>query len=167
LGERQVPEVERILGGLVGKQVLGFDEDQLSPDRGQFVFLQGLLRTIAYGTLSRRDRKARHLAAARHLQETWGEETGEIPEVLAAHFLDAAAADPDAPDAEKIRASARETLVEAGRRALSLTLGREAQRAFDRAAELAEDDATRAGLLEQAGRAALRWGPRRNAGAAE
>ena len=74
--------------------------------------------------------------------------------MLAAHFLEAAAADPDAADAPKIRASACETLADAGQRALSLALGAEAQRAFDRAAELAEDDATRARLLDQAGRAA-------------
>ena len=103
----------------------------------------------------RRDRKARHLAAARHLQESWGEAAPEMAEILAAHFLDAAAADPEAADAARIRAAACETLAEAGRRALSLALGREAQRAFDHAADLAEDEATRAGLLDQAGRAAL------------
>jgi tetratricopeptide (TPR) repeat protein len=37
---------------------------------------------------------------------------------------------------------------------VSLALGREAQRAFDRAASLTEDDGTRAELLEHAGRAA-------------
>ena len=70
-----------------------------------------------------------------------GEEAPELAEVLAAHFLDAADADPDASDARRIRASACETLAEAGERALSLALGAEAQRAFDRAAELAEDEA--------------------------
>ncbi len=154
LSERTQETVTEILDGLVAKQVLGFNDDRLSSERGQYHFLQGLLRTTAYGTLSRKDRKSRHLAAARHLQEAWGEEAPELAEVLAAHFLEAAAADPDAPDAPKIRASACETLADAGQRALSLALGAEAQRAFDRAAELAEDDATRARLLDQAGRAA-------------
>jgi tetratricopeptide (TPR) repeat protein len=152
LSGRPLDEVRLRLDALVAKQVLGYDEDPRSADRGQYRFLQGLLRTIAYGTLSRRDRKAAHLAAARHLQET--AEAGELADMLASHFLEAARADPDAPDAPKIRAAARETLAEAGRRALSLALGREAQRAFDQAAELAEDDETRAELLEQAGRAA-------------
>jgi tetratricopeptide (TPR) repeat protein len=133
--------------------VLGFNDDRLSSERGQYHFLQGLLRTTAYGTLSRKDRKSRHLAAARHLQEAWGEEAPELAEVLAAHFLEAAAAEPEASDAPKIRASACETLAEAGQRALSLALGAEAQRAFDRAAELAQDDGARAKLLDQAGRA--------------
>jgi class 3 adenylate cyclase/tetratricopeptide (TPR) repeat protein len=154
LGARTVADTERILDGLVAKQVVSRDHDPKSPERGQYGFLQALLRTIAYGTLSRRDRKARHLAAARHLQEAWGEDAGDIAELLAAHFLDAADADPDAADAGRIRELACETLAQAGRRALSLALGPEAQRAFDRAATLAVDDATRAELLELAGRAA-------------
>jgi class 3 adenylate cyclase/tetratricopeptide (TPR) repeat protein len=154
LSERTSGSVTEILDGLVAKQVLGFNDDHLSSERGQYHFLQGLLRTTAYATLSRKDRKSRHLAAARHLQEAWGEEAPELAEVLAAHFLEAAAADPDAADAPRIRAAACETLAEAGERALSLALGAEAQRAFDRAAELAEDDRARADLLDRAGRAA-------------
>jgi class 3 adenylate cyclase/tetratricopeptide (TPR) repeat protein len=155
LSERSVEHVTSILDALVAKQVLGYNNDRLSSERGQYHFLQGLLRTTAYGTLPRRDRKSRHLAAARHLQETWGEEAPELAEVLAAHFLDAAAADPNAADAPRIRSAACETLADAGQRALSLALGAEAQRSFDRAAELAGDDQTRAALIEQAGRAAL------------
>jgi tetratricopeptide (TPR) repeat protein len=152
LAGRPAALVRQTLDGLVAKQVLGYDDDPRAPERGQYRFLQALLRTIAYGTLSRRDRKAQHLAAARHLQET--PEAGEVADILASHFLEAARAEPDAPDAPKIRAAARETLAEAGERARSLALGREAQRAFDQAAELAEDDATRADLLDRAGRAA-------------
>ena len=155
LGSRSAEEIEATLSSMVAKQLLGLNDDPLSSERGQYHFLQGLVRSTAYGTLGRRDRKARHLAAARHLQESWGDGAPEMAEILAAHFLDAAAADPEATDAGRIRAAACETLAEAGRRALSLALGKEAQRAFDHAAELAEDDATRAGLLDQAGRAAL------------
>ena len=38
--------------------------DPLSPERGQYVFLQDSLQRVAYETLSMRERKARHLAAA-------------------------------------------------------------------------------------------------------
>jgi class 3 adenylate cyclase/tetratricopeptide (TPR) repeat protein len=155
LGRLSQDEVRDLLNGLVAKQVLGFDDDPLSAERGQYHFLQTLLRTTAYETLARRDRKQRHLAAARHLQESWGGGTHEIAEVLAAHFVDAADAEPDAPDAPQIREMAAGTLAEAGHRALSLALGREAQSAFERAADLARDDATRGMLFEQAGRAAF------------
>ncbi|MBV9536812.1 MAG: AAA family ATPase [Solirubrobacterales bacterium] len=147
-------EVELVLRSLVAKQVLAFIDEPLSAERGQYVFLQGLVRTIALSTLSRRDLKARHLAVARHLQETWGEEAGDIAEVLASHYLDAVEAEPEAPDAEAIRASACQTLADAGRRALSLALGPEARRHFERAAELVADPALRGRLLREAGMAA-------------
>jgi class 3 adenylate cyclase/tetratricopeptide (TPR) repeat protein len=154
LGTLSADDVRRILRDLVVKQVVGFNDDRLSAERGQFFFLQGLLRNTAYGTLSRRDRKSRHLAAARHLQEAWGDDVTELAEVLAAHFLDAAAAEPDAVDAPQIRAMASGTLADAGERALSLASGLEAQRAFEHAADLAPDDHVRANLLEKAGQAA-------------
>lgn len=153
LGGRSIHEAEDLLEGLIEKQIVAFNDDELSAERGRYEFLQALLRTVAYSTLSRRDRKARHLAAARYLQATRGE-IGEIAEVLAGHYLNAIRADPDASDVTRIRESARETLAAAGRRAASLALGEEAERIFDQATELAEDDANRAELLEQAGRAA-------------
>jgi class 3 adenylate cyclase/tetratricopeptide (TPR) repeat protein len=151
---RNVTETEELMRRLVSKQVLAYQDDERSPEHGQYSFLQALLRGVAYSTLSRRDRKERHLAAARYLQEEWGGEAGEIAEVLAAHFLAASQAEPDSADTPRIRALACETLADAGRRAASLALGREAQRSYDKAVELAEDDDTRAKLLEQSGRAA-------------
>jgi class 3 adenylate cyclase len=150
---RPEPEVAVTLDALVVKQVLNRDDDPRSPDRGQYVFLQALLRTVAYGTLSRRARKTRHLAAAQHLRDTWPGEARDIAEVLASHYLEAIRADPEADDVADLRASACETLTAAGRAAASLALGPEAQRYLEHAAELAEDDLQRAGLLEEAGRA--------------
>ena len=40
-------------------------------DRGQYGYTQSLLRTVAYDTLSRRERKATHLAVAGHLRATF------------------------------------------------------------------------------------------------
>jgi class 3 adenylate cyclase len=145
--------VRRTLDHLVSKQVLGRDDDPRLADAGQYHFLQALLRTIALGRLSRRHRKASHLAAANHLRSAWGD-APEIAEVLASHYLDAVAADPDAADADAIRSLARETLAAAGRRAGSLALAAEARRYFERAAELAGDEVERAALLADAGVAA-------------
>ncbi|MFL5828003.1 MAG: adenylate/guanylate cyclase domain-containing protein [Thermoleophilaceae bacterium] len=156
VGSRPLAEVEATLEGLVEKQVLGFDDDKRSSERGQYAFLQALLRTIALGTLARRDRKARHLAAAQHLEQAWGADSTEIAEVLASHYLDAVAAEPDAADVPDIRASARQTLTNAGHRAASLALGAEARRYFEQAAEAADAPAERAELLREAGRAAGR-----------
>ena len=122
------------------------------------MFLQALLRTVAYGTLSRRARKARHLAAAHHLERTWPGEARDIAEVLASHYQQAIQADPQAEDVASLRASARETLTAAGQAAASLALGPEAQRYLEQAAELADTDPQRADLLDQAGRALMASG---------
>ncbi len=69
--QRREQDVRPLLDGLVAKQILSRDDDPRSPERGQYAFLQALLRTVAYGTLSRRARKAlpsrRRASAARHL----------------------------------------------------------------------------------------------------
>ncbi|HET9718643.1 MAG TPA: adenylate/guanylate cyclase domain-containing protein [Solirubrobacteraceae bacterium] len=158
VSKRHEEEVQPLIDALVAKQILSRDDDIASPERGQYAFLQALLRTVAYGTLSRRTRKALHLAAAEHMRETWRGEVSEIAEVLADHYLEAIQAAPEAPDVGELRASARETLTAAGRAAASLTLGPEADRYFEQAAALAEDGAERAGLYEQAGDALIRSG---------
>ena len=61
-------ELEPLLTSLVRKEVLGVQSDPRSPERGQYGFLQDLVRHVAYETLSKRERKTRHLAAAAHIE---------------------------------------------------------------------------------------------------
>ena len=98
---------------------LYLDNDPFSPERGQYGFLQALVQRVAYETLSRRDRKAKHLAAAAYLASSAGIDPDEIAEVVAAHYLDAFRADEDAHDAADIRSSARGWLERAAERATS------------------------------------------------
>jgi class 3 adenylate cyclase/predicted ATPase len=156
-------EVANVLNTLVARQILARDDDPRSPERGQYVFIQGLLRTVAYGTLSRRARKAKHVAAAQHLEETWPGELRDIAEVLASHYMEAIQVEPNAEDVDVLRASARERLISAGQAAGSLALGPEADRYFEQAAELADTDIERAELFEQAGRALTQSGDPRMA----
>jgi hypothetical protein len=95
--------LEPLLGGLVRKELLSIQADPRSPERGQYGFLQDLVRRVAYETLARRDHRARHLAAAAHLEAAWGAKEDEIVEVVAAHYLAAWRAGPDTPDAAGIR----------------------------------------------------------------
>ena len=44
-----------------------------SPERGQYAFVQMMFRQVAYDTLSRRERKARHLIVAAHLQTAFAD----------------------------------------------------------------------------------------------
>jgi class 3 adenylate cyclase/tetratricopeptide (TPR) repeat protein len=163
VSERREEDVRGLLDGLVAKQVISRDDDPRSPERGQYEFLQALLRSVAYGTLGRRTRKARHLSAARYLRDTWPGGISDIAEVLASHYLEAIRVDPEAADVSELRAHARETLIAAGQAAASLALGPEADRYLEQAAELAEDDAERARLYEQAGDALRRSGDNEHA----
>jgi class 3 adenylate cyclase/tetratricopeptide (TPR) repeat protein len=158
LDGRDEAQLDTLLTSLVRKEFLSVQVDPRSPERGQYGFLQDLVRKVAYDTLSRKERKGRHLAAADHIAATWGGDEDEIVEVLGSHLLEAYQAAPDAPDAEEIKARARDTIARAGERAASLAANGEAERYFVQAAELADDDGERAALIERAGTMAWRQG---------
>ncbi|MGH3000245.1 MAG: ATP-binding protein, partial [Gaiellaceae bacterium] len=139
--------IAELLGSLVRKEVLGVQADPRSPEHGQYGFLQDLVRHVAYETLSKRERRMRHLAAAEHLSR----EEAESIEVVAAHYVAAYEAGPDAEDADAIKSKARNALVHAGRHAQSLAAAAEATRYFEQAAALTEESQQRAALLAEAG----------------
>jgi class 3 adenylate cyclase/tetratricopeptide (TPR) repeat protein len=145
--------VDLVVSALVRKEVLGAQVDPFSPERGQYGFLQDLIRKVAYETLSKRDRKARHLAAAAFLETTGDEE--DAVEVVAAHYVEAYRVSPEADDALAIKTKARQQLIRAGDRAASLAAREEAQRYFEQAAELADEELEKASLIERAGEMAL------------
>ena len=146
-----LPEVEvtSLLGSLVRKEVLSISIDPLLSDRGQYGFLQDLVKKVAYDTMSKHERKARHLAAAAYLRSAADED--EIVEVVASHLLDAYRAAPDAEDAEQIRVDALEMVRKASERAASLGASEEAQRYAERAIELTDGPLAAAELHERAG----------------
>ena len=141
-------QVEGSLAALLRKELLGIHSDRFSPERGQYEFLGDLVRWVAYETLSKKERKARHLAVAR-----WQEQLGEDDaiEMVASHYLRAYEAEPSADDAEQIRLEARTALTRAGDRAAALGANGEARRRFLQAAELATSDPDRAEMLERSG----------------
>ena len=147
-------EAERGLASLVRKEVISLQSDPRSPERGQYAFLQDLLRRIAYETLAKTDRKARHLAAVSFIERDWGPAEQEIAEVIAYHLVAAYDSAPDAPDAAEIKTRARAMLARAGERAASLAASEEAQRYFEKAAALADDRLEEAALRERAGQMA-------------
>jgi class 3 adenylate cyclase/tetratricopeptide (TPR) repeat protein len=147
-------EVEPVLASLVRKEVISLQSDPRSPERGQYAFLQDLLRRIAYETLAKAERKARHLAAVSFIEHDWGPAEQEIAEVIAYHLVAAYDTAPDAADAGEIKARARTMLARAGERAASLAASEEAQRYFEKAAELADAPIDRGELWERAGQMA-------------
>jgi class 3 adenylate cyclase/tetratricopeptide (TPR) repeat protein len=149
-------ELDPLLHSLVRKEVFSLQSDPRSPEHGQYGFLQDLVRHVAYETLSKRERRVRHLAAADYLSLALTEE--EVTEVIASHLVEAYQLDPDAGDACTIKERARHALVSAGERAKSLAAAAEAKRYFEQAAELADESLQKAELLARAGEMARHEG---------
>jgi predicted ATPase/class 3 adenylate cyclase len=157
-------ELEPLLAGLVRKEILSIQADPRSPEHGQYGFLQDLVRRVAYETLSKKERKARHLAAAAQLQRTFASEL-EVVEVLAAHYLAAYEVAPDDADAAEVKRRAGDLLARAGERAASLAASEEAEHYFEKAASLVEEHDEQARLLERSGEMASRAGQSERANA--
>jgi class 3 adenylate cyclase/tetratricopeptide (TPR) repeat protein len=151
---REEPSVRTALADLVRREVLSVSADPLSPERGSYQFSQEMLRQVAYDTLSRRDRKARHLAVAAYLRAAFPGDGEEVTEVIARHYLDALNAIPDDPDAAEIRARAVASLTRAAERAERTGALAQAAASFAAAAELSPPEAV-AVLWERAAQAAL------------
>jgi class 3 adenylate cyclase/predicted ATPase len=150
-------DLAETLEGLVRKEILTVQSDPRSPEHGQYGFLQDLVRHVAYEQLSRRERRARHLAAAANLTATAADED-EVVEVIAAHYVAALEVLPEADDAEEVRAKARDALVRAADRAISLAASAQGCRYLSQAADLTSPDAERAELLGRAGDLGARAG---------
>jgi tetratricopeptide (TPR) repeat protein len=153
---READEVRTALAELQRRQVVEVSTDRLSPQRGSFGFTHAMLRQVAYETLSRRDRRNRHLAVAAHLRTAFAGDGDEVIDAIARHYRDALAAVPTDADADHIRAEAVAAYVRGGERALRSGAPGSASSNFAEAAHLTEDaggsDAAR--LWERAAAAA-------------
>ncbi len=147
-----LPDVAARLDRLVRSDLLRREVDPRSPERGQYAFVQALIREVAYATLALRDRRTRHLAAARHF-ESIGDE--ELAGALAAHYLAAFRASSEGPEAEALANQARIALRAAADRAAALGSPGQAMTFLEQAIEVAPDPAERAELFERAGLAAM------------
>ena len=152
----ETPEViEARLRGLARREVLVLDSDPRSPERGQYGFAQALLREVAYSTLARTDRRARHLAAARYFEGTGDD---QMAGVLATHYLDAFLASPEGDEALALAAQARLALRGAADRAIALGSHDQAIAYLERALTITSDPADEAELLGRVGAAAAAAG---------
>jgi class 3 adenylate cyclase/tetratricopeptide (TPR) repeat protein len=158
-------DVRAALAELVHREVFTVSADPLSPEKGSYGFAQNMLRQVAYDTMSRRDRKMRHLRVAGHLRQAFPASGEEVADVIARHYLDALNAVPDDGDTARIREQAVEALIRAAERAERTGAPAQATTSYATAAQLTQDhpgDQNRqdaqptAGLLwERAARAAV------------
>jgi class 3 adenylate cyclase len=135
---RDEAAVRTALAELVRREVLTVSADPLSPERGSYRFAQQMLRQVAYDTLSRRDRKTRHLHVAAHLRTAFAGEGEEVADVIAQHYLDALNAVPDDADAPQIRDQAIGALIRAAERASRTGASARAAARYATAAELSQ-----------------------------
>jgi class 3 adenylate cyclase/tetratricopeptide (TPR) repeat protein len=134
------------LASLQRKEILTLSTDRFSAEHGQLKFVQSVVRQVAYGTQSRRDRKARHLGAAAYL-ESLPDPSDELAVLVAQHLLDAA--DSSAPtegDTVELVSRAVDLLRRGAVRAQAMGAPGEAQRLIEAALERIEEPSTRARL---------------------
>jgi tetratricopeptide (TPR) repeat protein len=136
------------LDSLVRREILTVESDPRAPTRGQHAFVQALVREVAYATLSKRERRARHLTAARYFETLVDE---ELAGAVATHFVAAYHAAPDGPEGEAVGTQARIALVATADRAERLGALGQAIDALREAAEVSRDPVERGRILERLG----------------
>ena len=141
-------ELEPRLARLVHAELLTRTLDPRSPERGQYAFVQALIREVAYNTLSKAARKARHLAAARYFESLGSD---ELAGALAGHYLAAVTSAAPGAEASALEAQARIALGAAAERADGLGAHGQAVTFLDQALSVTHDEAERATLLERLG----------------
>jgi class 3 adenylate cyclase/tetratricopeptide (TPR) repeat protein len=150
-------ELAERLRSLVRREFFTLDTDPRSPERGQYAFVQALIREVAYNALAKRDRKSRHLAAARFFESL---ETDEVAGGLAGHYLAAYQNAAEGAEADAVAAQARISLKAAAERAITLGSYDQALTFLDQALIVTTSKVDRADLLERAGEAASAAGRR-------
>jgi class 3 adenylate cyclase/tetratricopeptide (TPR) repeat protein len=164
LGRRFRPEVLGALSGmdraalgerlraLLRREFLSMDDEPRSPGRGQLSFVQDLVREVAYNTLSRRERRAQHLAVIGYLESI---DDPDLIEPIAEHLLAAhGAIGGDQSDEDAVAERARQALRLAAARAQALHAPQRALVHLEHALTLTTEEAARADLAEAAGMAA-------------
>ncbi|MHB8459865.1 MAG: ATP-binding protein [Candidatus Limnocylindrales bacterium] len=140
---------------LVRQEILELEEDARSAERGQYAFVQALIREVAYNTLARADRRTKHLAVARIFETL---PTDELAGALAGHYVAAHANAPDGPEADALAAQARIALRGAADRAAALGSHEQALVYLQQAEAITMEPSQQAALWEAAGREAEQAG---------
>jgi class 3 adenylate cyclase/tetratricopeptide (TPR) repeat protein len=135
--------LEPRLRSLVRRELFDVEIDPRSPERGLYHFVQSLIREVAYGTLAKRERRARHLAAARYF-EALGDD--ELAGLLASHYVAAHEASAEGAEADAVAIQARLALSGAADRAATLGGHEQAVSYLRQAIAITADPAERADL---------------------
>jgi class 3 adenylate cyclase/tetratricopeptide (TPR) repeat protein len=163
VGATSVEAVEPRLRHLVRRELLVSEPPEASGQgtgRLRYRFGEWLVQEVAYATLARRDRRARHLAAGRYFEAL--EDPDAIGSV-ATHLLAAYTAAPDAVRDTELKAKAAGALRAAAERASAMHAPTRAFEYLEGALSVTNDDAQRAELWELAAASAQAAGRLREA----
>ena len=139
-------ELDEALKSLVRRELFTRAIDH-SAEIGQFAFMQALIREVAYNTLSKKDRKVRHLAAARYFE---GLGSDELASALAGHYLAAQQNASEGAEADALAAQARIALRGAAERAEALGANDQAVTFLEQALTITAEPNERASMMEKA-----------------
>jgi DNA-binding SARP family transcriptional activator len=161
IGGLDEQEVERRLQRLVANDVARRRRSSSVARQGEYAFLHVLVRDVAYWQIPRRDRVAKHRAAAAWIEQLAGDRMASHAELIAHHYvqaLDTARAVGDEAEVGDLRPRARTMLMVAGDAARQLETT-QAAAYFTRALELTDAaDPEHGLLLARLGESALHAG---------
>ncbi|MDJ0961235.1 MAG: adenylate/guanylate cyclase domain-containing protein [Acidimicrobiia bacterium] len=143
--------IEAGLERLMRQEILDVVGDPRSPERGQYTFVQSLIREVAYRRLGRKAARSRHLAAAEYYA---GRHDPELAPVVAGHYM--VAYEESSADAGRAALADRPllALTDAAVRAAALHSNEQAMDLYDQAIAMCDDAALRAKMQLDATRPA-------------
>lgn len=141
LSGKPAEDLQPRLRELTRRELLRLENDPLSPEQGQYLFVQGVIREVAYGRISKSDQVARHVKVAEYFEDTLPVEAAAI---IADHYVRAYDVDRDESLAER----ARTALLKAADRAAELGSYSQALALVERGLEVPGAPSGRLELLE-------------------
>ncbi len=150
LQEADVDALAGRLEPLVKREILAVNRDPRSPERGQYRFVQSIIREIAHQRISRADRLRRHLKVAQYF-ESLGDP--ELNGIVASHLLDAFEVASES-ERETLRSAVVGGLLAAADRAADVQAHDQVLELCERGLEIVTDAASRGRLLIKAARSA-------------
>ncbi|HEY7970472.1 MAG TPA: adenylate/guanylate cyclase domain-containing protein [Candidatus Limnocylindrales bacterium] len=151
IGRATAEAVEPHLQRLVQRELLALETNERSPSRDRYRFAEALVREVAYGTLSLRDRRELHGAAAAYFESV---HDPDLAGAIASHLLSACRSGPPGRPDRALATRAVTALRAAADRAAALHSPAQALDYLEGALSLTADDTERAQLWEQAAIAA-------------
>ncbi len=145
-------EVEERLEPMIRREILGIEADPRSPERGQYRFVQSVIKEVAYSGLAKAEKSALHIRVAELLTESGDE---ELAGVIASHYMDAYQSLNERDRDESLREKALAALTAAAERASGLGSNAQAVAFLEQALEVVTDPARVASLANGAGEAAV------------